>query len=361
MSAFQIELRREPGYELRVNVRFRVLNGLGVLALPGRGRPDSAPVQLGDESDISADALRAGRFVHHVTDARRQAYSFSRLTPDLLARVPDDRFLQLEATTEFGFRYIVLAEELPPPSTVVSIRMPPSGKTPVPVDRVPRMSPAAVGDSRSLLERTRGRGENTPVEGTPSPGLSFGAIGKLEDGHQDEPIEKPPLFQEPSGVMPLGLLPGSQLAMPSPEPEHPPQEPKSWVSQPVQPPPPPPAPPELAGPAALGPIAAPRGVPSAGEVAKVSSRVPSLPPEAPSGEPSPIPTRPKPLEGPLNASRGDEATEDDAWRLLEAKVVENDRLLQHIARLERHLAERARREKELLKLLTAWQGRLPEI
>ncbi len=114
MGAFQLLVRRDPGYELRVSVKFTVNEGGGIISIPQRGSPDAAPSQSYEEGDISADALRGGRFIHLLPESgKRQSYALSRLTTDKLARLPDNDWTPLDATTEFGFRYAVLPDNLP--------------------------------------------------------------------------------------------------------------------------------------------------------------------------------------------------------------------------------------------------------
>ena len=108
---FRVFVKREPGYELTLTCRFEVLDGMGVLGIRRPGRADPEASTQYEETELEADALRAGRFIHVLQDGRRQSYALSRLTAELLNRISTERWCPLEPVTEFGFRYLVLPEE----------------------------------------------------------------------------------------------------------------------------------------------------------------------------------------------------------------------------------------------------------
>lgn len=120
---FAFHLRRDDPYTHAVTVRFEVLDGgMGVLGLRTPGRVDPPPSLHGEETGIEADALRAGRFIHVVTGGSRQSYALSRLTEEVVASLPDDRWILLDLHTEYGFRYLVAPADLssaaPPEASV---------------------------------------------------------------------------------------------------------------------------------------------------------------------------------------------------------------------------------------------------
>lgn len=119
---FKVFIRREPGYDLHLTVRFEVADGHAILSLQkgGQGKQETSPALVHEERDIGAKELRAGRFIHVLsTTGRRQSYALSRLTEETLERVPDDGWTELNALTEYGFRYLVVPESalLPAQST----------------------------------------------------------------------------------------------------------------------------------------------------------------------------------------------------------------------------------------------------
>lgn len=110
---FLFHLRRDNPYETTVTVRFEVLDGgMGVLGLRLAGREDPAPTLHAEEANVEAADLRAGRFVHVVTGGTRQSYALSRITADVIDAIPEDRWVTLDAVTEYGFRYLVAPDDL---------------------------------------------------------------------------------------------------------------------------------------------------------------------------------------------------------------------------------------------------------
>ena len=104
---FQVYLRRESNFETTVTVRFELTEGMGVLGLRVGGRTDPPPSVHSEESNIEADDLRAGRFVHVLSGGRRQSYALSRVTADVIEHLSEGSWIELEAVTEYGFRYLV--------------------------------------------------------------------------------------------------------------------------------------------------------------------------------------------------------------------------------------------------------------
>ncbi|MEQ1565972.1 MAG: hypothetical protein ABMA64_10075 [Myxococcota bacterium] len=106
---FAVSVRRESvGGGLMI--RFECKEGMGVLGIRKSGRSDPAPVAAYEEEEIDPASLRAGRFVHVLPSGQRQSYALSRVSAELAARVPIDRWLTLKPQTEYGFRYLVVAE-----------------------------------------------------------------------------------------------------------------------------------------------------------------------------------------------------------------------------------------------------------
>lgn len=125
-SPFAFHLRRDDAYANSVTVRFEVLDGgMGVLGLRTAGRVDPAPSLHAEETGIEAEALRAGRFIHVVTGGSRQSYALSRLTEEVVAALPDDRWITLDLLTEYGFRYLVPPADLTSAPVEASVQLQP--------------------------------------------------------------------------------------------------------------------------------------------------------------------------------------------------------------------------------------------
>lgn len=109
-ETFAVHLKRENNYETSLVVRFEVLDGgMGVLGLRAPGRIDPAPQVASEESGIEVSHLRAGRFVHVTTESVRQSYAMSRITEELVEQL-GEKWITLDAVTEYGFRYLVVPE-----------------------------------------------------------------------------------------------------------------------------------------------------------------------------------------------------------------------------------------------------------
>jgi hypothetical protein len=108
-SDFRVVIKRLPGYVPLVALRFEMLEGYGELIV-GDDRM-AAPAAAGEVPEVTGDQLRAGRFVHVLSSGkRRQSYSLSRLDDDRIQRLDDSRWTELVTTTEFGLRYLDLAD-----------------------------------------------------------------------------------------------------------------------------------------------------------------------------------------------------------------------------------------------------------
>lgn len=108
---FAVHVLRENNYEKLLTVRFEVLDGgMGILGLRKPGRQDPGPAVAMEEPGIDVDHLRAGRFVHVVVAGTRQSYALSRITPEFVEKLPENRWYTLSAVTEYGFRYLVPPE-----------------------------------------------------------------------------------------------------------------------------------------------------------------------------------------------------------------------------------------------------------
>jgi len=115
-SPFKVYIRREADYELRLTVRFEVTDGHGILSLQRAEKKESAPSLVLEERDVAARELRGGRFIHVLAGGRRQSYALSRLTVETLQRVYEEKWTELEALTEYGFRYLIVPESALMPS-----------------------------------------------------------------------------------------------------------------------------------------------------------------------------------------------------------------------------------------------------
>ncbi|MEN0061618.1 MAG: hypothetical protein AAGA48_05675 [Myxococcota bacterium] len=107
---FQVFARRDsngPG----LVIRFECKEGMGILGIRKMGRKDPTPSAVYEEEDIEPSALRAGRFVHVLGTGQRQSYALSRISPDIVAKLPADSWTELKPQTEYGFRYLVVPED----------------------------------------------------------------------------------------------------------------------------------------------------------------------------------------------------------------------------------------------------------
>lgn len=107
---FQVFARRETAGESLV-FRFECNDGMGILGVRKVGRQDPAPATVYEEADIDPASLRAGRFVHVLPSGQRQSYALSRIAPEIAARLPTDKWVELKPHSEYGFRYLVAPED----------------------------------------------------------------------------------------------------------------------------------------------------------------------------------------------------------------------------------------------------------
>ncbi|MFT6232457.1 MAG: hypothetical protein ACJAZO_002973, partial [Myxococcota bacterium] len=164
-SLFTIMLRRQPGYELLLTIRFESNKHAGVVSLSRPGWVDSTPSRSKEIRDVDAAELRGGRFtLIHDGSERREGYSLARVTEPLLGRIPDNQWTELDPVTEFGFRYLQIPEGAlagTPATAAVRTKLPAPAATPMPVDS--HIASATAQTSRpagrsSLLERARHSG-----------------------------------------------------------------------------------------------------------------------------------------------------------------------------------------------------------
>jgi len=333
MGDFRLFVRRDFGYELRVSVKFSVDSGAGILSMPQRGQPDAPPTQGSEETDVSADALRGGRFIHLLQNSgKRQSYALSRLTADKLARLSDSDWTELEATTEFGFRYAVLPANLPAATSAgpsIAIKAGPSVAA----------RPASVA---SVGPQVKHAASARPVSGPPrelggAPSGSFPAAsvapapGGLDRAKRPNPVaslsgSNPVVPAAPRGgqtiVAPDAAdLLEAQLDAPAEEPE---------------------APPAPAAEPALAPVSAapPAPAPSAASIANVD-----------------LPARPSALDAAMTKTALSKLKKDELVAKLQAEYENQVALHGHIGDLERKLASARARERDLLALLGTWQTR----
>lgn len=145
-SDFKVLVRRVPGYEPTVSVRFEMTEGYGELHVGERRK--ASPAAAGEAAEVTGEAVRGGRFVHVLASGRRrQSYAFSRLDDDSLQRIPDDTWTDLTPVTEFGIRYL----ELPAveATTTVAVQLNPGDGN--------ERAPTPTGAESSLLARARSR------------------------------------------------------------------------------------------------------------------------------------------------------------------------------------------------------------
>lgn len=119
---FTVYVRREPSGSIVLTVRFEARKGQGLLHLR-RGRGSSPRMQsVQEEADVSADELRAGRFVYQPSrDRPRQSFSLARLNVRELGALPEGQWIPLSPSIEHGFRYLLLDGVVPEPSVSVSL------------------------------------------------------------------------------------------------------------------------------------------------------------------------------------------------------------------------------------------------
>ncbi|MFT7519149.1 MAG: hypothetical protein ACI9MC_001289 [Kiritimatiellia bacterium] len=150
---FIVKVRRLPGYESAVAIRFEMNEGFGeMLVGPNRKASPSTGSEL---PEARGDHVRAGRFVHVLASGRRrQSYALSRLDDDRLQRLPDSGWTELVPVTEFGIRYLDLPE-LGPVHSFAAVQVsaepsPPRNPSAVPARRVYQAHASTAGQAPRL-------------------------------------------------------------------------------------------------------------------------------------------------------------------------------------------------------------------
>ncbi|MCB9678750.1 MAG: hypothetical protein H6737_26845 [Alphaproteobacteria bacterium] len=151
---FRMWVRRDEGYESACTVRFETEHGRAVLSLRVPGREDPDPVSHYEEENIPPDALRQGRFVHVLPGGNRRSYALSRLTPDLLEKLPGSRWVELEPLTEFGFRYMIFPKDLPIGDANTAVAAP-APAAPAPAAPTAAAAPAAAAPAGQAVQAKR--------------------------------------------------------------------------------------------------------------------------------------------------------------------------------------------------------------
>ena len=107
--AFRVFVRKLD--ESTFACRFRVNEGRGTLGLRAFGRPDPLPSVQHEEDELEFEYIRASRFVHILPNGERHSYSFARLPEPEATRHLPENWVELVASTQSGFRYLLYVEE----------------------------------------------------------------------------------------------------------------------------------------------------------------------------------------------------------------------------------------------------------
>jgi hypothetical protein len=75
------------------------------------GMPDPDPASQGQQHDLDPQRVRSSRFIHLSEADDRKSYSFSRLTPEAIQRLPEGKWMAVAPRIEDGFRYLTLTGE----------------------------------------------------------------------------------------------------------------------------------------------------------------------------------------------------------------------------------------------------------
>lgn len=159
---FKFWLRVDEGHQT-VGVRFEAQNGRGVLALRVQGREEPQPVSHYEELDIDVEAICQGRFLQVLPSGNRRSYGLSRLTHEILGRLRPTHWIELDAVTEHGFRYLMVPKgqaEAAAPAAAVAVqaaaepaRARPAAASGAQQNGVPRQTPVAPALAREALGR----------------------------------------------------------------------------------------------------------------------------------------------------------------------------------------------------------------
>lgn len=204
---FKVLIRRLPGYEPLVSLRFEMNEGYGELLVGDRRR--ASPAGAGDVGDANGEQVRAGRFVHVLASGRRrQSYALSRLDDARLQRLPDDRWTELVPITEFGIRYLDMPE-LGPANSVVSVQVsaqpatPRTEKPPTASASASVSAPTARASATSLPPRPTPVSSVVPASRTPSPATTTTTSGSARPSIPRTPAGSPPR-SKPTYAAPAG-------------------------------------------------------------------------------------------------------------------------------------------------------------
>lgn len=324
-SLFTISLRRQPGYELLLTIRFESKKHMGVVSLSRPGWVDSNPSRSKEIRDIEAGELRGGRFtLIHDGSERREGYSLARVTEQLLGRISDNQWTELDPITEFGFRYLQIPEAaLAGTPATAAVRTKSPGPPASPVTPIPHDRPVAAASIRtsrpagrsSLLERARhSRGNSLP----PSPSV-VAAAAAVPENTLDGPSSPPAgVLQSSYGA---SVRFGSTRAI----------EARSNRSLPPKP----------------KPVAT-----ASGSGTPAPSRM-----RSPNSLPGAVPAAPVAVDASL-ADMALQALSPDALRMrLQTEMRKVQEMHLRLADAERRLVESQERERDLLSVLQTWQTR----
>lgn len=199
-TPFQVLIRREPGYEFRVSLRFEVESGLGILGLREPGRSEASPSPHGEETEVPGNIIQASRFIHIPRGSqRRNSYAFSRMSPELIERLPGSTWVELQPVTEYGFRYLTLPATSAISAQPAAVRVPAgrssspvapvrSGTPPMARMHTPRTSSAPPSGPR--LQRAPRA--STPHQNTPRSQVPRQAPRQLAHEFQQAPDRRSP-------------------------------------------------------------------------------------------------------------------------------------------------------------------------
>ncbi len=325
-SLFTISLRRQPGYELLLTIRFESKKHTGVVSLSRPGWVDSTRSRSRQIQDVEAAELRGGRFtLIHDGSERREGYSLARVTEQLLGRIPDTQWTELDPVTEFGFRYLQIPEAAlagTPATATVRTKTPAPAATPIPVGE--RAASGRVQTSRpagrsSLLERARhSRGTSLP----PFPSVALAAsVAPAPETTLDGPSSPPAGVLQSTHGTDVRVASSGEVEV------------RSARSLPPKP----------------KPVATASGSGTPAPAASRSRPANSLP--------GAVPAPPVSVEASL-ADLALHSLSADALRMrLQAEMRKVQELHLRLSEAERRLGDSQERERDLLSILQTWQTR----
>lgn len=145
---FRVLIRKDNAYDSTITLRFNVTEGMAQFSLKAPGRAEPPLTVHHEEVGIDPDLLRAARFVYTLNQ-QRQSFALSRITSELCGRVPSDQWTELKTIIEFGFRYLVI------PDDVLSAAPAPVQVQIAAVQVTPSVAPAAVPRSAGAAAAVR--------------------------------------------------------------------------------------------------------------------------------------------------------------------------------------------------------------